>query len=305
MMLNTCGLFVTLIDSCNLNCEFCPFPERPGFRTGKELDYDKFIAILRGLRDCPPPIPLGAVCYCGSSEPLLYKRVTELVAETTKIVPQVSLVTNGVLLTEKTADELLCAGINHIVISMTGNSADVYSHYQGSGKSLPQVIEQWQLVRNNVGNLVRMRDKMRAVTQIGISYILHHDTKNDLLAALFHWRELGVNYVDVRILNEGFTFPKDDYRTYIEAVVKKLGENYNYCTCFGKVMNVSTDGTLGFCNCAYLPETQLGNIFETPLQQILSSERFTSLAQSFSRDYDNVPEYCKTCDLGRSRPILA
>jgi radical SAM protein with 4Fe4S-binding SPASM domain len=302
-MLNTCGLFVTLIDSCNINCKFCPFPERPEFRTGKELDYDKFIAMLHGLRDCPPPIPLGAVSYCGSSEPLLYKRVTELVAETTKIVPQVSLVTNGVLLTEETAHKLLCAGISHIVVSITGNSADVYSHYQGSGKSSAQANEQWQLVRNNVNNLVRMRDKMQASTQIGISYILHRDTKSDIFAALSHWRDVGVNYADIRILNEGFTFPKDDYKTYIETVVKRLGENY--CTCFGKVMNVSTDGTLGFCNCAYLPETQFGNIFETSLSEILASEQFTKLADSFSRNYDDIPEYCKSCDLGRSRPILA
>ena len=36
----TCGLFVTLVDDCNVNCSFCPFPGKEGFRDGNKLDFD-------------------------------------------------------------------------------------------------------------------------------------------------------------------------------------------------------------------------------------------------------------------------
>jgi len=70
-------------------------------------------------------------------------------------------------------------------------------------------------------------------------------------------------------------------------------------------MDVSTDGTLRFCNCPQIKENILGNIFKTPLAEILSSEKFMKLNRAFYNDHRNVPEFCKKCDLMRARPILA
>jgi len=301
-----CGLFVTLIDDCNINCKFCPFPKRKRFRNGNKLDYLAFVKMLNELSSNQPAIPLNAVCFCGSSEPLLYKQVTELITETKKNVPFVSLVTNGILLNKEMAKKLLCSGVDHIVVSITGNTPEVYNKYQGSGKTSKEAAEQFKLTRNNVKKFITLRNELKSKTQIGISYILHDDSKQDLFKSLNYYHEIGVNYVDIRIKSRGFRKESgfsDEYNEYIKNVERDF--NGVACTCFGKVMDVSTDGTLRFCNCSYVDETILGNIFKTPLAEILSSEKFLKLNKVFYNDHKNVPELCKKCDLMRARPILA
>ena len=303
-MLYSLGMFVTLMDDCNLDCKFCKFPKRNEFRNGKMLDSGKFAEMLHQLKEQPPQIPLGAVCFCGSGEPLLYPHLIEIVEETKKYVPYVSIVTNGILLTEQICTGLLQADVNHVVISVTGMEEDVYKKFQGSGSKTADVGRQLQLVKENVIRMTELRDCLHANTQIGISYILNHESKADYFKALQYWNEIGVNYVDTRILSKGFKQNTEDFSTYIKNNQRWWGDG-NLCTCFGKVMNVFTDGRIGYCNCAYKEETILGSLYDSSLKEIIDSDKFQNLLRIFTEDYESVPELCKTCDLLKARPILA
>lgn len=300
----TCGLFVTLVDDCNINCSFCPFPGKDEFRNGAVLDYKKFMKVLSDIRSSPLPIPLGHISLCGSGEPLLHKDVIQFVAEAKKCSPEVSIVTNGLLLDEAMSFELIRTGINQIVISITGNSADVYNEYQGNEQSVETATAQLNLIRSNVERLISLRNDLRGSTGIGISYILHEDSKADLFSALNYYYKIGVGYVDIRMRSTGFSLKQEDFEAYVADNKQLFDMSGGYCTCFGKVMNLSTDGTLRFCNCSYRPETIIGNVFESSLADILSSCKFVALKEVFHSDYANIPEYCKICDLGRARPIL-
>ncbi len=296
------GLFVTLMDACNLDCSFCKFPGRDEFRNGNKLDFDRFINAIKQAKN-DSPIPLGAVCYCGSGEPLLYDRIGDVVFQTKRYVPQVSVVSNGLALDEDISRDLIKAGLNHIVISITGNSEYVYSLFQGSGEKTKNVSQQFDNVRRNIERFVQIRNDMYAETQVGISYILSEKSRDDYFGALNHWREIGVDYVDTRILSTGFHLSVEDFEDDIAKNAKWWWESC--CTCFGKVMNVFTDGRISFCNCAYREETILGNLYEKSLGEILRTDRFRELYRCFTEDYQNIPSYCKTCDLRRARPILA
>ena len=51
----------------------------------EQLDFDKFIKFVSDkseVDDCKLSIPIGAVSFCGSGEPLLYDRIVEIVEET-------------------------------------------------------------------------------------------------------------------------------------------------------------------------------------------------------------------------------
>jgi radical SAM protein with 4Fe4S-binding SPASM domain len=131
------------------------------------------------------------------------------------------------------------------------------------------------------------------------------NSKQDLFPALNYYRSIGVDYTDVRIWSDGFSLTGDDYNDYLNENRLKFNNEGGACTCFGKVMNVSTDGTLRFCNCSYIEETIIGNILEEPLADILQTDKFTALMEAFHNNYEQIPDFCKTCDLGRARPILA
>jgi sulfatase maturation enzyme AslB (radical SAM superfamily) len=206
------------------------------------------------------------------------------------------------LLTPQMSEELIAADIAHIVVSVTGNSEDVYSEFQGSNFERDKSDRLFYKVRENIKSFTKIRDSKKSKTQIGISYILTEDTKKDLVPAMRFYNDINVNYVDVRMQSGGYVADKTTFEDYLDTVVKP-GDGIA-CTCYGKVMNLTTDGALSFCNC---PEKQniIGNVFETPITDIIGSERFLKLLDAFHGEYENIPEICKVCDIGRARPILA
>ncbi len=296
------GLFVNLTDSCNNACKFCLSHAHQGqLRSGRELDFQAFKEMLDLYENSPSRVPLGAIHFAGTGEPLMYGRIAEIVTESTKRCSFVSIVTNGILLDEELSRCFAGANVSHIVISFTGATREVYSLFQGSGKMPEASDRQFEAVRDNVKKLVEWRNKMMSSTRIGISYILHETSRNDYFQALDYWKRAGVDYVDTRILSTGFSCAADDYDEYLKKIVKREGGVA--CTCFGKVMSLSTDGTLRFCNC-FTTDNILGNIMTTPLAEMLGGDRFLSLLEAFHGNYKAIPEHCKTCDLGRARPIL-
>ena len=295
-MLNSLGLFVTLQDSCNLDCSFCQFPLRKEFRGGKKLDYDKKID------NCSLDIPIGAVSFCGSGEPLLYDRIVEIVTETKRYIPFVSLVTNGVLLNQELSEKLIMTDIDHIVVSITGITNAVYSTFQGSGDGVRNSEKQLKTVKINVNNLVKIRNRKHKNTQIGISYLLSDESKNEYFDAVNYWDSVGVNYVDTRMLQCGFSYKVEEYDEYVKNN-SKWWLDRNCCTCFGKVMNVFTDGRISVCNNVE-SEQIVGNIYEESISEIINSKKFLDLYKCVTENYLNMPDYCKTCDMLRARPIL-
>lgn len=304
-MVSSLGLFVTLKDSCNLDCAFCQFPPRAEFRDGGELDYDKFVDFISNKQVCDKcelSIPIGAVSFCGSGEPLLYNRIVEIVGNTKKYIPFVSLVTNGVLLTSDMSEQLIMAGVDHIVISITGITNEVYSKFQGSGKKVDDSEKQLETVKNNIKNLIKARDISHKGTQIGISYLLNDNSREDYFDAINYWNECGANYVDTRMLQRGFSYKVKDYDEYVRTNSKWWSDR-NCCTCFGKVMNVFTDGRISVCNNVE-SDMIVGNIYDNSISEIINSDKFLNLYKGITGDYLNVPEYCKKCDMLRARPIL-
>jgi radical SAM protein with 4Fe4S-binding SPASM domain len=296
------GLFVNLTDRCNNVCEFCLSHQKQGqWRSGHELDFEAFMERLAEYEKKPSRVPLGAIHFAGTGEPLLYGRIAEIVSEAAKRCSFVSIVTNGILLDEGLSRCFAGANVSHIVISFTGATREVYGLFQGSGKPPAISDKQFESVRGNVKTLLESRDAMMSSAKIGISYILHEKSRNDYFRALDYWNRAGVDYVDTRILAPDFSRSVDDYGQYLRGTVKNKGGAA--CTCFGKVMSLSTDGTLRFCNC-FTTDNILGNIMTTPLAEMLDSDRFLSLLEAFHGNYKDSPEHCKTCDLGRARPIL-
>ena len=304
-MISSFGLFVTLQDSCNLDCAFCQFPPRKDFRTGKKIDYNKFVDFISNKKvaeNCKLSLPIGAVSFCGSGEPLLYEKIVEIVEETKKHVPFVSIVTNGVLLTPQMSEKLIMAGVDHIVVSVTGYTKETYGIFQGSGRKVEDSDHQFEIVKNNILAMTKIKNKLHKNTQIGISYLLNEKSENDYFDALNYWRKVGVNYIDTRMLQCGFSYHLDDYEKYVNDN-SKWWQDRNCCTCFGKVMNVFTDGRISICNNVENDQI-VGNIYIQSISEIINSEKFLFLHNCVTKDYFNMPDYCKTCDMLRARPIL-
>jgi uncharacterized protein len=106
---------------CNLNCPFCSVdagPESKTRATSYEVEMEYLLGAVQEIARFKGP---GVECHIDSpGEPLMYRRLSELVAALREIseVTAISLQTNGTLLDGKTIAALESAGLDRINLSL-------------------------------------------------------------------------------------------------------------------------------------------------------------------------------------------
>lgn len=107
--------------ACNLDCIMCPW------RTVRQHhDSDGILspAVWNALR--PHLKEVESIDFSGGGEPLLQPRLIEWICEAHDSGCETGFLTNGLLLAEKTVQNILTAGVDWVAVSMDGASADIY-----------------------------------------------------------------------------------------------------------------------------------------------------------------------------------
>jgi len=114
---------VDITNKCNFRCLHCYNLSGENSIIDEELSDNEFIELINDIAQ----MKVYNVCFCGG-EPLLRKELIYQCAEILRKnnVPNVSLVTNGFLLSEEVAKNLYEAGVNRVQISLDG--ADAKTH---------------------------------------------------------------------------------------------------------------------------------------------------------------------------------
>ncbi len=121
---------------CNIKCNFCfhslddNLLKEKGFRPGI-MKYELFTKIVNEFRAFPDRVK--SFKFCGLGEPLLNKSLPEMIAYTKKqdIADRIVLVTNGTLLTPELNSKLIESGLDDLLISVEGVSAQKYLDIAG------------------------------------------------------------------------------------------------------------------------------------------------------------------------------
>lgn len=103
---------------CNAGCSFCQYPAME--RKGDKLDGIAISKILAELASWLPRDHVFSLILSGVSEPLLDKRLPEIIAEANALLPSASvhINTNGTALTRDMLDKLLALKIGALSISL-------------------------------------------------------------------------------------------------------------------------------------------------------------------------------------------
>ena len=129
---------------CNLRCIMCPWKDfraeaRPHGIMGRE--------IWESLR--PHLDEIQSVDFTGGGEPLLQPRLAEWIAEAKSFGCETGVLTNGTLLNEEKARELISAGLNWICVSIDGSTKEEYEKIR-QGASFEKVCA-------NLANIAKLR----------------------------------------------------------------------------------------------------------------------------------------------------
>ena len=192
-------VYVEPTNRCNLNCSTC-------MRNVWEVDYghmspESFERILSSFQDLPqkPELFLG-----GYGEPLSHPHILDMIAQAKERGHRVSLITNGILLTEHISRKLIDLNLDMLWVSLDGASPECYADVR-LGDALPAVIDNLTQLRaqkykafgtsswaghpklgiafvamrrniHDLGEVIRLGTRLGAV-EFSISNVLAHNSK--------------------------------------------------------------------------------------------------------------------------------
>ena len=189
-------VYVEPTNSCNLDCTTCvrhSWDEPEGF-----MEWATFEAVVDGLADAAGdggggaaagPHAAGTVAFMGLGEPLLHPRFLDMVWLAKSRGLRAEVTTNALLLDDEMAGGLLRAGLDQLVVSIDGASAEAFGRVR-SGASLAKVVEnvrrlhdrrgpnygpamrigiEFVAMRSNVGELPGLN---RLAAQLGATFII-------------------------------------------------------------------------------------------------------------------------------------
>jgi len=282
--LATAYLHVTNI--CNLNCIGCYSFDRT--RNCK----DKLT--LENVKHIIDELASNGVemLTISGGEPLLRKDLEEILqyAKIESGIETINLITNGTIYDE---NRLLIINkyIDSLAVSIDGYSYD-NPHFIRDEGTFPQVIDFVVKVRNlgmpvailptlHRKNIEAIGEYMKLSQQLGVpisfSLLTCSGELEDYIPTEENLNYLANYFMDY--MKEGVV-PLQDY-TYLEA--KKS------CGAGSSIISITADGYVYPCHMMHDTDTVMGNIFESPLEQIMSNATKVPPVEEV--------EYCKECEL--------
>jgi len=128
-------VYIEPTNSCNLNCVTCVrnvWTESLG-----HMSMATFARIIDGLHAfTPPPV----VFFGGFGEPLAHRDIVSMVTRAKARGARVELITNGTLLDEVLARQLIAAQLDVLWVSLDGTTPESFADVR-LGAALPQILE--------------------------------------------------------------------------------------------------------------------------------------------------------------------
>ena len=180
-------LYVEPTNACNLDCKTCvrhTWDEPEGF-----MEWSTFESVADGLAQAASGEP-GTVAFMGLGEPLLHPRFLDMVRAVKQRDLRAEATTNALLLDEVMAIGLLEAGLDQLVVSIDGASAEAFGRVR-SGASLERVVE----------NVCRLHDSRGPNygpgTQIGVEFVAMRSNVDELPGLGRLAAQLGATFIIV------------------------------------------------------------------------------------------------------------
>ena len=269
---------------CNLRCPMCPRTIK--MERGEKLEEgDMSFELFKKIVDEGSKNGLYSIKLNYLGEPLICKDLPKMVryAKQRGII-DVMFNTNGVLLTEKTSEELIDAGLDKIFISFDSPFKERYEKIR-VGAKFDKVVE-------NVKTLVKMRSEKKTLSPlIRVSMVVMKENKDEVLDYIKLWSSI----VDL-IGFADYVNPQGMDKEERYAV--KLEKHSNFiCSQLYQRLFVHYDGKIGLCCVDYDAEIGLGNAWKDNIRDVWLGEKMQRIRKLHTRgESDKIP-LCKRCHL--------
>ncbi len=280
-------VYLEISNICNLQCTFCPEVERPK-KVMSLPDFSRALAQAAPLAD--------EVCLHLMGEPLSHPDFAAILDECGRQGVPVQLTTNGTLLAQHPWERLLhpcLRQVNFSLHSFKDNFPakdwrpylhDILAYTREALRARPDLYINFRLwnLSSTTGPRAENQDFIDEICGFfGMPInerldVAHRRSKNIVGRAYFHF--------DTR-----FEWP---------ALTATFYGEEGFCQALHQHVGVHADGTVVACCLDKEAGNDLGNLFETPLEEILDGEVATKLARGFREGLLHSP-LCQRCDFAR------
>ena len=180
-------VYVEPTNACNLDCITCMrqvWDEPLG-----QMSAQTYQRILDGLKAFAP---VPTVFFGGIGEPLAHPRIVEMIRQAKALGARVELITNGILLGEAMALQLIQADLDVLWVSLDGATAESYADVR-LGAALPLVVA-------NLRRLPYLRyrgSRLKTVMPLGIAFVAMKRNVAELPAVLRLGTRLGAKWFSI------------------------------------------------------------------------------------------------------------
>ncbi len=284
-------LIVEPCNFCNLKCPLCP--------TGQRLPADRGIMSMetftRIIDQLHPYVMQLNLFYLG--EPFLCTHLPEMIRYARKHRIKVSVSSNMNVFDEMTAESLMDAKLDHLVVSLDGTSQESYVKYRIDGD--------YDKVISNIKLLVdKKRERNCDYPRIDIQFVVFKHNENEVSKIKELAKDLGVGlyFREGAIGGKGQSPPVTKDRKMAEQWLskdEKYHKEYDYfsdkpylredpCGYLWSVATINWDGSVFPCCWVFENRHSFGNIMEQDFSAIWNNELFRSSRRIFQKDKNTI-----------------
>ena len=191
MEISPCG-------SCNHRCSYCGL-DFMGYQK-RLLD----TAVLNERLSELGRLGLKSVMFAGEGEPLLHKDMAKIACHTKDAGVDVAFTTNGVLLSEQVAEEII-GSVAWIKVSINGGTAQTYAAIHGAA------AEDFDRVIVNMRYAAQVRGEQGYGCTLGMQLVLLRENHHEVVRLAKLAREIGMDYLVVKPYSQ---HPQSKTETY-------------------------------------------------------------------------------------------
>lgn len=276
-------IFLEVTATCNIKCPMCPVTTGLDRPRGT-MSYDLFEKVLG---DVAGKVPQMSLFLAG--EPLLHKRIFDMIAAASAHGIYTRIHTNALLLNEEKIGRIFDSGLDELSFSFDGPTRERYERVRVGGD-----YDRCVALIRRVMAVKRARGASRPLTKIQVISFAGEDPADQER----QMREIfAANLPDELKVVPAHSWAGEyqDFVRYRENVgdLTKL----SVCHMPWDRMSITWDGNVVGCCNDFLARYQNGNVRETPVLEVWNSPAYQRLRETVSRKaYDSLP-LCKGCDV--------
>lgn len=261
---------------CNLSCPFCPTGQKRNSRSKAVMSFDNFKKIIDEIG-----LYLIHIDFCNWGEPLLNRDIFKMIEYAKQFKIDTKIDTNLNQLGEQEAEDLILSGLDRLIVSIDGATAQTYSKYRVGGDFDKVIV--------NLKLLLEKRSQLRRSSpHISWQFLVFRHNEHEIDTVKRLGEDLGVDHVGI---SKAFIGHKDwiplnpafsnyDQEKAAGPENEFTSDFFNqpqerFCSWPWEAIVINANGSVSPCCSVEDEKDDFGNIFKTPFKEIWNNDKYT------------------------------